>query len=73
MPIKKAGGGEVEAQQVPYSGGEYPGEVETPAWYDKATQVERMIRDAARYLPAIADSKFVCAIELGYGQITLLS
>lgn len=26
--------------------------------YDKATQVERMIRDAARYLPAIADSKF---------------
>ena len=37
-PIKKADGGEIAATPVPYSGGEYPGEVETPAWYDKATQ-----------------------------------
>jgi uncharacterized protein YidB (DUF937 family) len=36
--LSKADGGPIEAPPAPYSGGEYPGEVETPAWYDKATQ-----------------------------------
>lgn len=29
------------------------------AQYDKATQVDRMIRDAARYIPAVRDAKYV--------------